>query len=91
MEVKKSALYIGLASLVVAIGAAGCLYNFPDATAKAGRALISQNIQIKPTKNGLAEIHVSEDSNKKTPGGVGAAAGAGDRMQMQLNLESAAK
>jgi hypothetical protein len=79
----------GILSFALAVGLAGCLYTFPDFTATAAKALVSQGVHIETNKNGTANITLGTKKPAQSSG-LGTASGAGDRMNMQLNLEAAA-
>jgi hypothetical protein len=79
----------GILSFALAVGLAGCLYTFPSFTTKAARALVSQAVHIETNTNGTVDITLSAEKSTR-PAGLGEASGAGDRMNMQLNLQTAA-
>jgi hypothetical protein len=79
----------GILSFALAVGLAGCLYTFPDFTATAAKALVSQAVHIETNKNGTADISFGAEKPTHSEG-LGSASGAGERMNMQLNLQTAA-
>lgn len=87
---RRHAFGIGVTAFTIAVIAGVALLTAPNFTERAVHALFRPGIQLTPTKNGLAEIKVSTDNSSSEETSVSQASTAGDRLNAQLELESAA-
>jgi hypothetical protein len=86
---RRHAFSIGASAFAIAVLAGIALVQAPDMSSRAVQALLTPSVQITPSRNGLANIEKGNEAEKKA-NNVGSALTAGDRLNSQLELESAA-
>ena len=87
-RVRRHAGMLAVTGLILAVACAGVFYKDPKFIADAGRALVNPQLHVQTGTNGLAKFQFGSSAANAPASSLGNASEAGQRVQMQLLLES---
>jgi hypothetical protein len=86
---RRHAFGIGMSAFAIAVLAGIALLQAPAFSSRAVQALVTPGVQVTPSKNGLANIETGNKPEDSSASNIGSAVTAGDRLNTQLEFESA--